>query len=71
VQLGLSRRGAREQRQPALSEADDPGWAEDMVHDAARAMAANTFLAVVNDHCRMCAVRTSCPLNAKGRQVTE
>lgn len=71
VQLGLSRKGAREQRQPALSEADDPGWAEDMVHDAARAMAANTFQAVVNDHCRMCAVRTSCPLNAKGRQVTE
>jgi RecB family exonuclease len=71
VQLGLSRRGAREQRQPALSDADNPAWAEDMVHDAARAMAANTFVAVVNDHCRMCAVRTSCPLNAKGRQVTE
>jgi RecB family exonuclease len=71
VHLGLHRADAREQRQPALADADDPAWAQDMVYDAARAMAASTFVAVVNDNCRMCAVRTSCPLSAKGRQVTE
>ena len=71
VQLGGTRAGPKEQRQPALSEADDPGWAEDMVHDAARRMAASSFRAVINEHCRSCAVQTSCPLSTHGRQVTD
>ena len=37
--------------------------------EAATAMAASTFRAVVNDSCPYCAVRTSCPLSGKGRQV--
>ncbi|GAA4208239.1 ATP-dependent DNA helicase [Actinocatenispora rupis] len=70
VQIGGTRAHPREQRQPALADADDPGWAEEMVHDAARRMAAATFSAVVNEHCRSCAVQSSCPLSAHGRQVT-
>ena len=38
--------------------------------EAAAAMAASTFRAVVNESCRVCAVRTSCPISGKGRQVT-
>ncbi|HEY3505595.1 MAG TPA: ATP-dependent DNA helicase [Actinocatenispora sp.] len=70
VQIGGTRAHPREQRQPALADADDPGWAEEMVHDAARRMAAATFSAVVNEHCRSCAVQSSCPLSTHGRQVT-
>jgi superfamily I DNA/RNA helicase/RecB family exonuclease len=55
--------------QPPLQESEDPGWAEDLVRRAAGAMAASTFQAVVNDSCPYCAVRTSCPLSGKGRQV--
>jgi superfamily I DNA/RNA helicase/RecB family exonuclease len=55
--------------QPPLQESDDPGWAEELVRSAAAAMAASTFRAVVNDSCPYCAVRTSCPISGKGRQV--
>jgi hypothetical protein len=34
-------------------------------------MAASTFQAVVNSKCRVCPVRTSCPVSGKGRQVVE
>jgi hypothetical protein len=40
------------------------------VREAATAMAASTFRAVVNDACPYCSVNTSCPLSGKGRQVT-
>ena len=33
-------------------------------------MAASTFSAVVNNKCRVCPVKTSCPVSGKGRQVT-
>jgi superfamily I DNA/RNA helicase/RecB family exonuclease len=55
--------------QPPLQESEDPGWAETLVRQAAAAMAASTFRAVINDSCPYCAVRTSCPLSGKGRQV--
>jgi hypothetical protein len=53
-----------------LREAADPGWAEALVREAAAAMAASTFRAVVNESCPYCTVRRSCPLSGKGRQVT-
>ncbi|WP_225919009.1 ATP-dependent helicase [Actinocatenispora comari] len=71
VQLGGSRAHPREQHQPALADADNPAWAQEMVHDAARRMAAATFDAVINEHCRSCAVQTSCPLSTHGRRVTD
>ncbi|MEV4277295.1 ATP-dependent helicase [Actinoplanes xinjiangensis] len=70
VQLGPGK-DAREQMQVPLAEAADPGWADGMVRRTAAAMAASTFSAVANSRCRVCPVRTSCPISGKGRQVVE
>jgi RecB family exonuclease len=71
VQLGGDRISAKEQGQAALSDTEDPGWAREMVRRTAQAMAASTFQAVVNNKCRVCPVRTSCPISGKGRHVTD
>ncbi|MFB9448597.1 ATP-dependent helicase [Dactylosporangium vinaceum] len=70
VQLGGETNSAREQVQPPLSEADDPNWAQALVRRTAQTMAASTFSAVVNQKCRVCPVKTSCPVSGKGRQVS-
>ncbi|GIE27663.1 hypothetical protein Ait01nite_007080 [Actinoplanes italicus] len=70
VQLGPGK-DAREQMQVPLAEATDPNWADSMVRRTAAAMAASTFSAVANSRCRVCPVRTSCPISGKGRQVVE
>ena len=70
VQLGPGKE-AREQTQPPLADAADPQWAYAMVRRTAETMAAATFSAVANSRCRICPVRTSCPVSGKGRQVTE
>jgi RecB family exonuclease len=70
VAIGTSSANATVRVQPPLRESEDPAWAETLVRRAAAAMAAATFVAVVNDSCPYCAVRTSCPLSGKGRQVT-
>ena len=57
--------------QPPLSESVDPTWANDLVVEAATAMAASTFQAVVNESCPYCTVRRACPLSGQGRQVTD
>lgn len=71
VQLGGDTRDAREQTQPALADADDPGWARELVRRTAETMAATTFSAVVNSRCRVCPVQAACPVSGKGRQVVE
>ncbi|MEV0605789.1 ATP-dependent DNA helicase [Polymorphospora rubra] len=71
VQLGTSTKDAREQGQEAVTEAEDAGWARAMVRRTAETMAASTFSAVANSKCRVCPVRTSCPVSGKGRQVVE
>jgi superfamily I DNA/RNA helicase/RecB family exonuclease len=68
VQLGPGK-DAREQMQLPLSDAEDPGWAYAMVRRTADTMAAATFSAVANSKCRVCPVRTACPISGKGRQV--
>ena len=70
VQLG-SHANVKEQEQPPLSEAGDPSWAATMVKRTAATMAAATFQAVANSKCRTCPVRTSCPVDGKGRKVTD
>jgi superfamily I DNA/RNA helicase/RecB family exonuclease len=70
VQLGPGK-DAREQMQLPLAEAADPTWAYAMVRRTADTMAAATFSAVANAKCRVCPVRTSCPVSGKGRQVVE
>jgi superfamily I DNA/RNA helicase/RecB family exonuclease len=71
VHLGGARRGAKEQGQAALSESEDPDWAREMVRRTAQTMAASTFHAVLNNKCRACPVRTSCPVSGNGRHVTD
>ncbi|GLY01026.1 ATP-dependent DNA helicase [Actinoplanes sp. NBRC 101535] len=70
VQLGPGK-DAREQMQLPITEATDPQWAYAMVRRTAETMAASTFSAVANSRCRVCPVRTSCPISGKGRQVVE
>jgi RecB family exonuclease len=70
VQLGPGK-DAREQMQLPLADATDPQWAYAMVRRTAETMAAATFSAVANSRCRVCPVRTSCPISGKGRQVVE
>jgi superfamily I DNA/RNA helicase/RecB family exonuclease len=71
VQLGVEGLGVREQVQPPPSVADDPQWAVNVVRGAAKAMAASAFDAVANNRCRVCPVRTSCPISGSGRHVTD
>jgi hypothetical protein len=42
-----------------------------MVRRTAQTMAASTFHAVLNNKCRACPVRTSCPVSGNGRHVTD
>jgi RecB family exonuclease len=71
VAVGTSHAKAAVRVQAPLSEVDNPGWAAELVDQAAEAMAASTFRAVINDSCPYCAVSTACPISGKGRQVTE
>jgi superfamily I DNA/RNA helicase/RecB family exonuclease len=69
VQLGGTQRKYRVDKQSALPADDSPTWADALVAHTADGMAANTFAATLNDMCRSCPVRTSCPLQPDGRQV--
>ncbi|MEU5940717.1 ATP-dependent DNA helicase [Micromonospora sp. NPDC047548] len=71
VQLGTGTREAKEQAQAAAGEGPEAGWATALVRRTADAMAAATFAAVANSKCRVCPVRTSCPVSGQGRQVVE
>jgi ATP-dependent exoDNAse (exonuclease V) beta subunit len=61
---------AREQRQEPLSSYPEPEWARQLVTEVAQGMAGSAFQAVDNDLCKMCPVRTSCPVQDEGRTVT-
>jgi RecB family exonuclease len=63
-------KGGAVQAQPPLAGADDPGWAGDLVLAVAEGMAGSAFQAVDNKYCTRCPVRTSCPVQDDGRQVT-
>jgi superfamily I DNA/RNA helicase/RecB family exonuclease len=71
VQLGKAagKHDAIEQKQPALSDDENPRWAEDLVDTVAIGMSGPVFQARANDGCRTCAARTSCPVNDHGGQV--
>ncbi|MDP9407322.1 MAG: PD-(D/E)XK nuclease family protein, partial [Actinomycetota bacterium] len=68
LQLKTGRR-ADEQAQPALADDDDPGWARALVERVVEGMSGASFPAAVNDHCRTCAVRSSCPAWPEGAGV--
>jgi len=61
---------AKVQRQGALAEDDEPGWAKDLVETVAAGMAGPVFRAQVNPGCRTCPVAACCPVNPEGEQVT-
>ncbi|NLE82715.1 MAG: ATP-dependent helicase [Rhodococcus sp.] len=61
--------GAAQRVQSALTEESLAAWT-DVVHAAAAATQGPQFLARVNDGCRHCPVRSSCPAHDEGRQVT-
>ncbi|WP_378785147.1 ATP-dependent helicase [Nonomuraea fastidiosa] len=71
VQLGKAagKHDAVEQKQRPLGEDDDPGWAKDLVDTVAIGMSGPFFQAKVNDGCRTCAAKASCPVNDSGGQV--
>lgn len=71
VQLGKAggKNDALEQSQQALSDDKDPGWAKDLVDTVAIGMSGPFFQAKVNDGCRTCAAKASCPVNDNGGQV--
>ncbi|GIJ23179.1 ATP-dependent helicase [Micromonospora lutea] len=71
VQLGTSAKDAREQAQPPATDGPEAGWATALVRRTADTMAAATFAAVANSKCRVCPVRSSCPVSGQGRQVVE
>ncbi|MBY8874418.1 PD-(D/E)XK nuclease family protein [Micromonospora sp. PLK6-60] len=71
VQLGTGAKEAKEQAQAAAGEGPEAGWATALVRRTADTMAASTFAAVANAKCRVCPVRTSCPVSGRGRQVVE
>ncbi|MFC7388081.1 ATP-dependent helicase [Sphaerisporangium rhizosphaerae] len=70
VQVGKAAgKEAKEQRQGALGDDPDPGWAKTLVSTVATGMASGVFTATVNDGCRTCAAKASCPVNDGGGQV--
>jgi superfamily I DNA/RNA helicase/RecB family exonuclease len=71
VQVGKAGLAARAkvQRQGALADDPEPGWAKDLVETVAAGMAGPVFQARVNPGCRTCPVASCCPVNPEGEQV--
>ncbi len=69
VYLGVGMRGPGTRQQPALADFEHPGWAEEMVEEAAQIMAAAQFWATVNPGCLHCPVRRACPVQPEGQMV--
>jgi superfamily I DNA/RNA helicase/RecB family exonuclease len=62
---------AKVQRQGALTDDPQPGWAKDLVEAVAEGMAGPVFRARVNPGCRTCPVASCCPVHPDGTQVGE
>ncbi len=60
----------RVQRQRALADDADPGWAASLVETVAEGMSGPVFGATANPGCRACPVRSCCPVHPDGGQVT-
>ena len=68
VQLAAA--GDVEQMQGPLADAEDPEWIGKQVASVAARMRGSEFTAIDNTMCRNCDLRTSCPAQGEGRQVT-
>jgi superfamily I DNA/RNA helicase/RecB family exonuclease len=73
VQVGKAGFAARAkvQRQHALADDPDPGWAGDLVETVAEGMAGPVFRARVNPGCRTCPVSSCCPVSPDGGHVAQ
>jgi superfamily I DNA/RNA helicase/RecB family exonuclease len=60
---------AKVQRQQALPDDPDPGWALKLVDAVAEGMAGPVYRARVNPGCRTCPVASCCPVSPDGGQV--
>jgi ATP-dependent exoDNAse (exonuclease V) beta subunit len=60
---------AKVQRQGALAEDPDPGWAKDLVETVAAGMVGPFFEARLNPACRTCPVTSCCPVHPDGEEV--
>ena len=71
VQVGKAglRAQARVQRQRALADDPDPGWARNLVDAVAEGMAGPVYRARVNQGCRTCPVASCCPVHPDGGEV--
>ncbi|MGW4533451.1 ATP-dependent helicase [Nocardia sp. NPDC004340] len=65
-----AKEGATQRTQPPLDAAGVDSW-RDIVHHAADASKGPSYLAMRNDGCRHCKVAGSCPVQDRGRQVTD
>jgi superfamily I DNA/RNA helicase/RecB family exonuclease len=72
VQVGKAALAAqvRVQRQRALSDDPEPGWAHGLVRTVAAGMAGPVFHATANPGCRVCPVAACCPVHERGAQVS-
>jgi len=70
VHLGVSGERARTQHQPALSDSNDPDWPRRLIDQVADGATQTVFAAFVNPGCGGCPVRTSCPAQPAGGQVS-
>lgn len=70
VYLGKDTKRTTTRNQPAL-EGEGLAQAEKLVADAAEIMAGADFVARKSQGCRNCPVRSSCPLQAEGRRITQ
>ncbi|WP_441950256.1 ATP-dependent helicase [Nocardia sp. 2TAF39] len=65
-----SKEGATQRMQPALDAEALDKW-RTTIHEAAAATQGPSYVAMRNDGCRHCAVAGSCPVQDRGRQVTD
>ncbi|WSY64421.1 ATP-dependent helicase [Nocardia sp. NBC_00881] len=65
-----SKEGAAQRMQPALDAEALDKW-RTTIHEAAAATQGPSYVAMRNDGCRHCAVAGSCPVQDRGRQVTD
>ena len=72
VQVGKAalRAEVKVQRQRPLSDDPDPDWAATLVETVAAGMPGPVFRATANPGCRVCPVRSCCPVHPDGAQVT-
>ncbi|HEX2904146.1 MAG TPA: ATP-dependent DNA helicase [Jatrophihabitans sp.] len=72
VQLGKPNgRSGVSQVQPPLSQTPDPEWVHRALAEIAHALRGNTVQARPGKSCDRCPVRSSCPVQDDGRQVTQ